>query len=149
MVAAVNVTEVTKDLDPSVWKVVAVTVIGSFLSQLNATIVTVSLASLASELHSSLATIQWVTSGYLLALTLALPLNGWLVDRMGPKAVYLWCFTAFTLSSALAPTIPTRIAFWVTVNSSTKLMSGPYSTVTCRAIRISFTQRFNSVNAGS
>jgi hypothetical protein len=50
---------------------------------------------------------------------------------------------------ALAPTIPTRTAFWVTVNSSTKLMSGPYSTVTCRAIRISFTQRFNSVNAGS
>ena len=83
MVAAVNVTEVTKDLDPSVWKVVAVTVIGSFLSQLNATIVTVSLASLASELHSSLATIQWVTSGYLLALALMLPLNSWLVERIG------------------------------------------------------------------
>jgi hypothetical protein len=38
-VAAVNVTGMTKDLDPSVWRVVAVTVIGSFLSQLNATIV--------------------------------------------------------------------------------------------------------------
>jgi MFS family permease len=60
-----------------------VAVIGSFLSQLNATMITVSLASLASELHSSLPTIQWVTSGYLLALTLALPLNGGLVDRMG------------------------------------------------------------------
>ena len=81
-VASVNVTEVTTDLDPSVWRVVAVTVTGSFLSQLSATIVTVSLASLVSELHSSLATIQWVTSGYLLALTLALPLNGWLVDRI-------------------------------------------------------------------
>jgi MFS family permease len=115
-VAAVNVTEATKDLDPSVWKVVAVTVIGSFLSQLNATIVTVSLASLASELHSSLATIQWVTSGYLLALTLALPLNGWLVDRIGPKAVYLWCFAAFTLSSALcglAWSVDSLIAFRV------------------------------------
>jgi EmrB/QacA subfamily drug resistance transporter len=114
--AAVNVTEATKDLDPSVWKIVAVTVIGSFLSQLNATVVTVSLASLASELHSSLATIQWVTSGYLLALTLALPLNGWLVDRMGAKAVYLWCFTAFTVSSALcglAWSVDSLIAFRV------------------------------------
>jgi EmrB/QacA subfamily drug resistance transporter len=36
-----------------------------------------------------------------LALTLVLPLNGWLVDRIGAKALYLWCFSAFTLSSAL------------------------------------------------
>jgi EmrB/QacA subfamily drug resistance transporter len=116
MVAQVNVTEAAKDLDPSVWKVVAVTAIGSFLSQLNATVVTVSLSSLASVLHSSLATIQWVTSGYLLALTLALPLNGWLVDRLGPRAVYLWCFTAFTVSSALrglAWSVDSLIAFRV------------------------------------
>jgi MFS family permease len=45
--------------------------------------------------------IQWVTSGYLLALALMLPLNGWLVERIGAKALYLWCFSAFTLSSAL------------------------------------------------
>jgi len=61
----------------------------------------VSLSSLATELDSSLSTIQWVTSGYLLALTLMLPLSGWVVERIGAKAVYLWCFAAFTLSSAL------------------------------------------------
>ena len=91
----------TNGLDPSIWKITSVAVLGSFLSQLDATVVNVSLSSLASELHSSLATIQWVTSGYLLALTLMLPLNGWLVDRIGAKALYLWCFSAFTLSSAL------------------------------------------------
>ncbi|MDN7873020.1 hypothetical protein QZM26_26800, partial [Burkholderia multivorans] len=41
--------------------------------------------SLATDLHTSLSTIQWVTSGYLLALTLVLPLNGWLVDRIGAR----------------------------------------------------------------
>src|SRR5580693_4955577 len=45
--------------------------------------------------------IQWVTSGYLLAQALMLPLTGWLVERIGAKALYLWCFSAFTLSSAL------------------------------------------------
>jgi EmrB/QacA subfamily drug resistance transporter len=30
-----------------------------------------------------------------------LPLSGWMVDRIGAKALYLWCFSAFTLSSAL------------------------------------------------
>ncbi|RQS68707.1 MFS transporter [Burkholderia sp. Bp8963] len=103
-------------LDPSIWKVSAVAVLGSLLSQLDATIVNVSLSSLATDLHASLSTIQWVTSGYLLALTLVLPLNGWLVDRIGAKALYLWCFSAFTLSSALcglAWSAPSLIAFRV------------------------------------
>src|SRR5271156_2547771 len=88
-------------LDPLVWKVTSVAVIGSFLSQLDATIVNVSLSSLAVDLHSGLTAIQWVTSGYLLALALTLPMNGWLVERIGAKSLYLWCFSTFTLSSAL------------------------------------------------
>jgi EmrB/QacA subfamily drug resistance transporter len=93
--------EETDKLDLSIWKITTVAVLGSFLSQLDATVVNVSLSSLAVELHSSLTAIQWVTSGYLLALALMLPLNGWLVERIGAKSVYLWCFSAFTLSSAL------------------------------------------------
>ncbi|MCU1483251.1 MAG: drug resistance transporter, EmrB/QacA subfamily, partial [Subtercola sp.] len=88
-------------LAPGVWKIVCVAAIGSFMAQLDATVVNVSLASLAADLHVSLATIQWVTSGYLLALALVLPLNGWLVDRIGARALYLWCFAAFTISSTL------------------------------------------------
>ena len=91
----------TVRLDPLVWKITAVAVLGSFLAQLDATIVNVSLSSLAVDLHSSLTAIQWVTSGYLLALALMLPLNGWLVERIGAKSLYLWCFSVFTLSSAL------------------------------------------------
>jgi len=87
-------------LDPSVWRIAAVALFGGLLAQLDATIVNVSLSRLAADMHSSLATIQWVTIGYLLALTLVLPLNGWLVDRIGAKALYLWCFAGFTLSSA-------------------------------------------------
>src|SRR6202790_1802616 len=91
----------TVRLDPLVWKITSVAVLGSFLAQLDATVVNVSLSSLAVDLHSSLTAIQWVTSGYLLALALMLPLNGGLVERMGAKSLYLWCFSVFTLSSAL------------------------------------------------
>ncbi|SMF56133.1 drug resistance transporter, EmrB/QacA subfamily [Xaviernesmea oryzae] len=103
-------------LDPSVWKIAGVALFGALLAQLDATIVNVSLSSLATELNSSLSTVQWVTSGYLLALTLVLPLNGWLVDRIGAKALYLWCFSAFTLCSALcglAWSAPSLIGFRV------------------------------------
>ena len=88
-------------IDPAIWKIMVVTVLGSFLAQLDATIVNVSISTLSVDLHSDLSTIQWVISGYLLALTLVLPLNAWLVNRIGAKALYLRCFLGFTLSSAL------------------------------------------------
>src|ERR1700719_3686034 len=90
----------TERLSPGIWKVTSVAVLGSFLAQIDATVVNVSLSSLAVELHSSLSVIQWVTSGYLLALVLMLPLNGWLVGHMGAKTLYLVCFSRFTLASA-------------------------------------------------
>ncbi len=96
-----KVSSESEGLDPLVWKITTVAVLGSFLSQLDATVVNVSLSTLAVDLHSSLTAIQWVTSGYLLALALMLPLNGWLVERIGAKSLYLWCFSTFTLSSAL------------------------------------------------
>jgi EmrB/QacA subfamily drug resistance transporter len=88
-------------LAPGIWKITGVAVAGSFLAQLSTTVANVSLSSLGAQLHASLSAIQWVTSGYLLALALMLPLNGWLVERIGAKSLYLWCFSAFTLSSAL------------------------------------------------
>jgi EmrB/QacA subfamily drug resistance transporter len=88
-------------IDPLVWKIAAVVMLGPLMTTLDSTVVNVSLAALGRELHSPLATIQWVTSGYLLSLALMLPLSGWLVDRVGAKQVYLGCFAAFTLASLL------------------------------------------------
>jgi EmrB/QacA subfamily drug resistance transporter len=121
-----EVSDSDDQLDPSIWKIVSVTVIGAFLSLLSATIVNVSLSSLASEFRTSLSTINWITSGYLLALTLALPLSGWLVDRMGARVVYLWCLGAFTLCSTLCGTAwsaSSLIAFRVLQGASGGLLA--------------------------
>ena len=71
------------------------------MSQLDATIVNVSLPDLVTTMHAPFSVIQWVVSGYLLALALTLPLSGWLVGRIGGRAVYLGCFGAFTITSGL------------------------------------------------
>ena len=121
-----KVSSESEGLDPLVWKITTVAVLGSFLSQLDATVVNVSLSSLAVDLHSSLTAIQWVTSGYLLALALMLPLNGWLVERIGAKSLYLWCFSTFTLSSALcgmAWSASSLIAFRILQGMSGGLMA--------------------------
>ena len=88
-------------LDPLVWRTVAVVVLGPLMTQMDATIVGVSLSSIGQALHAPIVTVQWVIGGYLLALALMLPLNGWLVDRFGAKTLYLTCFSAFTLASLL------------------------------------------------
>ena len=88
-------------ISPEAWRVVIVATLGPFLSTLDATVVNVSLSGLATELGSSLGVIQWVASGYLLSLALMLPLSGWLVDRIGARKLYVWCFSAFTVASAL------------------------------------------------
>ena len=88
-------------IDPRVWRVAAVVVIGPFMTQLDSTVVNVSLSTIRQDLHASTGAAQWIVSGYLLALALMLPLSGWLVDRVGAKRLYLGCFTVFTVASLL------------------------------------------------
>jgi EmrB/QacA subfamily drug resistance transporter len=119
-------TQPADQLDRRLWKIVLVAALGSFLAQLDATVVNVSLASLATDLHSTLPVIQWVTSGYLLALALMLPLNGWLVERIGAKRLYVVCFSAFTAASvlcALSWSANSLIAFRVLQGMSGGLMA--------------------------
>ena len=99
-------------LEPGAWKIIAVVILGPFMSQMDSTIVNVSLSFIKQELHSSIASAQWVVTGYLLALALMLPLNAWLVARLGEKRLYLICFSSFTLASFLcgaATTMPQLI----------------------------------------
>ena len=104
MKTRVDVSHADSRIDPMVWKISAVVVLGPLMTSLDATAVNLSLSTLITELRTPLTQIQWVTTGYLLALTLTLPLSGWLVDHFGIKRVYLGCFTLFTLASLLCGT---------------------------------------------
>lgn len=88
-------------VDGTVWKVAMVATIGPFMAQLDSTVVNVSLSTLSRSFDAPVTTVQWIVSGYLLAMTLMLPLNGWLVDRIGAKRLYMICFAMFTVASAL------------------------------------------------
>lgn len=88
-------------IEPWVWRIAAVIVLGSIMSILDTTIVNVALATLHHDLHSSLADIQWVITGYLLSLAVVIPLSGWASRRFGTKPVYLVSIVLFTAGSAL------------------------------------------------
>ena len=89
-------------VDRRVWIIAAACSCGPLMSGLDSTMVNVSLDTLSSAFAVSLGTIQWVTSGYLLALALSLPLSGWLVDRVGARRIFLGCFAGFIMCSVLS-----------------------------------------------
>ncbi len=88
-------------IDPYVWRVAIVVVLGSIMSIFDTTIVNVALETLHVKLHSSLSDVQWVITGYLLSLATVIPLTGWASRRYGAKRVYLVSLLLFTLGSAL------------------------------------------------
>jgi len=87
--------------DPLIRRLAAVVIIGSFMSVLDTTIVNVAIETLSRDFHSPLSTIQWVTTGYLLALALVIPMSGWVVERFGSRRMWLVSLVLFTLGSAL------------------------------------------------
>jgi len=88
-------------IDAYVWRISAVVIVGSIMSILDTTIVNVALATLSRELHSTISQIQWVVTGYLLALAAVIPVTGWAARRFGAKRVYLVSLVLFTAGSAL------------------------------------------------
>src|SRR5664279_5998772 len=71
------------------------------MSILDTTIVNVALATLSHDLHSTIAQIQWVVTGYMLALAAVIPVSGWAARRFGPKRVYLVSLVLFVAGSML------------------------------------------------
>ena len=91
----------SEPLDRATIVVAGVVIIGAVMSILDATVVNVALNTLGRELHSSLATIQWVISGYTLALASVIPVSGWAADRFGAKQMWLTAVVVFAGGSLL------------------------------------------------
>lgn len=88
-------------LDGALLTLVGVMVLGGMMSYLDATIVNVGISTLGGEFHASLATVEWVTTGYLLAVALAIPLAGWAMVRFGAKRMWLLGLSVFLAGSTL------------------------------------------------
>jgi EmrB/QacA subfamily drug resistance transporter len=82
-------------------RIAIVVIMGAIMSVLDTTIVNVALHDLSGDLHASLASIQWVITGYLLSLAAVIPITGWAVRRFSARRLYLIALVVFTAGSAL------------------------------------------------
>ncbi|GAA4929339.1 DHA2 family efflux MFS transporter permease subunit [Actinoplanes utahensis] len=89
-------------LDPAFLRMAGVLLLALLMALLDETIVNVGVDHLGAVFGAPLATIQWVTAGYLLAVAVATPVSGWGVDRFGVRRVWVLAVVLFTLGSLLS-----------------------------------------------
>jgi MFS family permease len=78
-------------LTPELRRTSTIVVLGSIMTILDTTILAVALATLGRDFHVPVTTIQWMATGYLLALAMVIPVTGWAVDRFGAKLITEIC----------------------------------------------------------
>jgi EmrB/QacA subfamily drug resistance transporter len=123
-------------VDPQVVKVAMVLLVGALAVVFDTTIVSVALHTLATQLHSSVATIQWVSTAYLLALSVTIPLVGWAQARFGGKRLWIFALLVFLVGSiacSLAWSAGSLIVFRVVQGIGGGLMLPLLSTLVMQA----------------
>lgn len=76
-------------------------VVGAMAPLFDSTIVSVALHTLGRDLHTSVDTVQWVSTAYLLAMGVTVPLVGWLQDRVGGRRLWMSALVVFLVGSIL------------------------------------------------
>jgi EmrB/QacA subfamily drug resistance transporter len=104
--------KLTKGLLSIAW----ILVLGALPPMLDSTIVNIAVNDLAKVFSASFVVTQWVVTGYVLALGMAVPFSGWLMQKYDGKKVYMYALGLFLISSLLsgfAWNIESLIAFRV------------------------------------
>jgi len=79
--------------------ILAAAILGSGMASLDSTVVNISLRPIGQDLGASLAQLQWISNGYLLALASLILIGGSLGDQFGRRRVFTWGVVWFTIAS--------------------------------------------------
>jgi DHA2 family multidrug resistance protein len=82
----------------------AATMIASLMAFVDIAIINVALTDIRASFGTPLDRISWVSTVYMMANIVAIPMSGWLQRRFGFRGYFTACVAAFTLASALCAT---------------------------------------------
>ena len=89
-------------------------VLAALMQVIDSSIVNVALPDMMGNLGASLDEIAWVSTGYILANVIIIPLTGWLGDFFGRKRYFVGSIIIFTVTSFMcgASTSLSELVFW-------------------------------------
>ncbi|CAJ1227954.1 MFS transporter [Levilactobacillus zymae] len=83
---------------------VAMVVLGAFVTMLNQTVLAVAQPQLMTALNVNTTTVQWLSTGYTLIGGILIPVTAWLADRYHTKWLYVTCQLIFVIGTGIAAT---------------------------------------------
>ncbi len=96
------------------WIVLATVIFGTFLGRLDQTVVNLALPKIITDFGITVTDAAWISTAYILANAVFVPVWGKLGDTAGRKKIYLIGFIGFIIASglcAVAWNLPSMIAF--------------------------------------
>lgn len=90
-----------EDGDPHKYIIAFAVVLAALMQVIDSSIVNVALPDMMGNLGASLDEIAWVSTGYILASVIIIPLTGWLGSFFGRKRYFVGSIILFTISSVL------------------------------------------------
>lgn len=91
----------------------AAIIVGTLMPGCDTTIVAIGISTLMEAFGVDTVTVQWVSTGYLLALAVGIPVAGWLERRRGGRFSWmlgLWVFLVGSVCCILSPSLPALVA---------------------------------------
>lgn len=82
--------------------ILAILMIGAFISFLNNTLLNVALPSIMTDLDVDTATVQWLSTGYMLVNGILIPTTAFLIQKYSVRHLFLAALTLFSIGTIFA-----------------------------------------------
>ena len=81
--------------------IAAVFLSGAFIMFLNSTFMNVALSDIMNDLNISVSTVQWLSTGYMLATGIIIPFTAFLIDKFKTRTLFLASMGLFTVGTII------------------------------------------------
>ncbi len=105
--------------------VINLLLVATFVVILNETLMAVAIPRLMRDLNVTAGAVQWLTTAFLLTMSVVIPVTGFLLQRMNTRPIFVWAMSLFslgTLIAALAPGLGCLVMARIIQASGTAIM---------------------------
>ncbi len=82
--------------------ILAILIIGAFIAFLNNTLLNIALPSIMADLQIETATVQWLTTGFMLVNGIMIPATAFLIEKYSVRRLFLVAIGLFTIGTVVA-----------------------------------------------